>query len=294
MTLGQGSSLWHGVTVRGDTASVSVGKNCVISDLAYIASVNKRQQGDKVVIEDNVFVGPNASLDACQLESFSYVGMGASIGRGSVVESFAVVAAGAKVPEGVTVPSGQIWAGSPAHYLRDLTQEEKHIISESNLEMQQLAQIYNEETEKSYREILDSKDKYIKYMRADFEDKAEDKLAEFGLPQTHEDLDYIEHRVYHDYVGTVDYDIPDPNHSYGSETKTWIPYEQDLTHYPEVFHQYQENYKRWDEVKTKFENEPRLKEQGESPFTRKLPKDMSPWEAKYDMIMPKYNGSLCQ
>lgn len=87
-----------------------------------------------MVIEDNVYVGPNATLDACHLESFSYVGMGSTIGRGAVVESFAVVAAGASIPEGATVPSGQIWAGSPAHYLRDLTQEEKHIISESNLE----------------------------------------------------------------------------------------------------------------------------------------------------------------
>ena len=48
--------------------------------------------------------------------------MGASVGKGSVVESFAVVAAGANVPEGTTVPSGQIYAGSPARYLRDLTQ----------------------------------------------------------------------------------------------------------------------------------------------------------------------------
>lgn len=91
---------------------------------------------DKVIIEDNVFVGPNARLDSCKLESFSYVGMGASIAKGATVESFAVVAAGADVGEGVTVPSGQIWAGSPARYLRDLTQEEKHIISEANLEFQ--------------------------------------------------------------------------------------------------------------------------------------------------------------
>lgn len=47
--------------------------------------------------------------------------MGASIGRGTTVESFAVVAAGAVVPEGTTVPSGQIYAGTPARYLRDLT-----------------------------------------------------------------------------------------------------------------------------------------------------------------------------
>jgi len=73
--------------------------------LATLISVNRRT-GDKIVIEDNVYVGPNATLDACHLESFSYVAMGASIGRGAVVESFAVVAAGANVPEGTTVPSG--------------------------------------------------------------------------------------------------------------------------------------------------------------------------------------------
>ena len=32
--------------------------------------------------------------------------------------------------------------------------------------------------------------------------KAQDKVAEYGVPMTHDDLDYIEHRVYHDYVGT--------------------------------------------------------------------------------------------
>ena len=69
-----------------------------------------------------MYVGANARLDECELESFSYVGMGASVGKGSIVESFSVVAAGANVLPGTTVPSGQIYAGSPATYLRDLTQ----------------------------------------------------------------------------------------------------------------------------------------------------------------------------
>jgi carbonic anhydrase/acetyltransferase-like protein (isoleucine patch superfamily) len=89
--------------------------------------------------------------------------MGATLGRGVVVESFGVVASGAVVPDGTVVPSGQIWAGHPAKYLRDLTQEEKHLISEHHLEMQQLSQIYSEETEKNYREILDHRDEIIKY-----------------------------------------------------------------------------------------------------------------------------------
>lgn len=71
-------------------------------------------------------------------------------------------------------------------------------------------------------------------------------------------MEYIEHRVYHDYVGTVDHDIRDPNHS--DDFKTWLPYEQDLSNYPEVFKMYQENYKRYDEIKAKFENEAAFQE----------------------------------
>jgi len=37
-----------------------------------------------------------------------------------------------------------------------------------------------------------------------------------------------------------------------------------------------------------------MKEQGESPFTRKLPKDLSPWEKRYDDLMPKYTGTSSQ
>jgi carbonic anhydrase/acetyltransferase-like protein (isoleucine patch superfamily) len=125
--------------------------------------VSQRESGDKVSIGDNVYVGPNVTLDSCTLESFSYIGMGASLGRGTTVESFAVVASGAQVAAGATVPSGQIWAGAPAKYLRDLTQEEKHLISEHHLEMQQLSQIYAEETERSFREIVDRRDELIKY-----------------------------------------------------------------------------------------------------------------------------------
>jgi len=76
-------------------------------------------------------------------------------------------------------------------------------------------------------------------MRQDPAEKVLDKLGEIGMPVTHEDFDYIEQRIYHDYVGTVDHDIRDPNHTRGSH---WVPYEQDLTHYPEVFKMYQENY----------------------------------------------------
>jgi len=115
------------------------------------------------------------------------------------------------------------------------------------------------------------------------------------MPTTHEDLEYIEHRVYHDYVGTVDYEVmKDPGHEENSFDRSWTPYEQDLTQYPEVFKKYQENYEQYDKLKERFENEDPMAEPPEGPFKRRVPKDMSPWEKKYDTFLPRYTGSSAQ
>ena len=121
-----------------------------------------------------------------------------------------------------------------------------------------------------------------------------DALGEVGMPVTHEDMELIEHRIYHDYVGSADFDMHDPSFQEDSYTKKWTPYEQDMSHYPEVFRNYQENYTKYDEVKERFATENQLEEQGPDPFTKRLPKDMSPWEKKYDDLMPRYTGTSCQ
>lgn len=104
VTMKEGSSVWHGVKLRGDLSKITIGRNSMIQDNSRVGS--NFQSNGEVNIGDNVYVGANARLDECTLESFSYVGMGASIGRGCVVESFAVVAAGAVLPPNTTVPSG--------------------------------------------------------------------------------------------------------------------------------------------------------------------------------------------
>lgn len=62
-------------------------------------------------------------------------------------------------------------------------------------------------------------------MRQDPEDKLIDLLGDVGMPVTHDDFDYIEHRVYHDYVGTVDFDLKDASHEPDTFNKAWVPYE---------------------------------------------------------------------
>lgn len=133
-------------------------------------------------------------------------------------------------------------------------------MTEHKMEMQQLSQIYSEETEKTFREQLDSIDERIRYKRQDPQQRMEEKLGEIGMPSTHEDFNYIEHRIYHDYIASADFDHDDPNHEPGEHKRNWTPYEHDLSHYPEVFQKYQENYQKYDEVKERFATENPLEE----------------------------------
>ena len=116
------------------------------------------------------------------------------------------------------------------------------------------------------------------------------RAATFGT----DGKDGVFHRIYHDYVASADFDLDDPNHAPGEAKKTWTPYEQDLSHYPEIFHKYQENYARYDQIKAATEAENPLEEQGDEIFKREIPRDMSPWEKKYDDLMPRYTGTSCQ
>jgi carbonic anhydrase/acetyltransferase-like protein (isoleucine patch superfamily) len=63
-------------------------------------------------------------LHACTIGDLAFIGMKACVMDDAIVEPRAMVAAGALVTSGKTVPSGQLWAGSPAKYMRDLTEKE--------------------------------------------------------------------------------------------------------------------------------------------------------------------------
>ena len=73
---------------------VNVGKNCVIQDRAHISR--------EVTIGDNVYVGPNVTLQGATLKNKAFVGMGATV-RHATVNSEAVVAAGAVIPDNTNI-----------------------------------------------------------------------------------------------------------------------------------------------------------------------------------------------
>src|SRR3546814_16122211 len=63
------------------------------------------------------------ALPICVLKDRAFVGLGAIVMSGCTVESDAMLAAGALLSPGKTVLHRQLWAGRPAKYMRDLSDE---------------------------------------------------------------------------------------------------------------------------------------------------------------------------
>ena len=126
--IGAGSSVWYNCVLRGDVNLIRVGAGSNIQD-GTVVHVSRTTHG--TIIGDDVTVGHMALIHGCTLEDRAIIGMRATIMDGCVVEPGAMVAAGALLTPGKRVPSGQLWAGAPATYKRDVNPEESAYFAET-------------------------------------------------------------------------------------------------------------------------------------------------------------------
>ena len=135
-----GANIWFGCVLRGDIAPIRVGRNANIQDGTVVHVSSKLKDGTRIGAD--VTIGHMALVHACTLEDGAFVGMKACVMDGAVVEGGAWVAAGAVVTPGKRVPKGQLWAGTPARYLRDVTPEEALYIERLPQQYARLADEY--------------------------------------------------------------------------------------------------------------------------------------------------------
>ena len=122
VTVGRASGVWYGAVLRGDVAPIVIGEETNIQDGSVVHVSRDKPQG--TIIGNRVTVGHLALIHACTLEDGCLVGMRACVMDGAVVETGGWVAAGAVVTPGKRIKRGQLWAGTPARHLRDLSPEE--------------------------------------------------------------------------------------------------------------------------------------------------------------------------
>ncbi len=118
--IGEYASIWYNVVLRGDIASIVIGKNTNIQD----GSVVHCDMGVSTIIGSNVTVGHNVVLHACKIGDGSLIGIGAIVLDKAEVGEGAIVGAGAIVTPRTKIPPYTMALGIPAKVVRNLTKEE--------------------------------------------------------------------------------------------------------------------------------------------------------------------------
>jgi carbonic anhydrase/acetyltransferase-like protein (isoleucine patch superfamily) len=127
--IGQDASIWYNCVIRADVNRVRIGARSNVQDGTVIHcdspgdGIDRPLTGWPTIIGDDVLIGHMAMVHGCTLEDRAFVGLGAIVMDGCVIESDGMLAAGALLSPGKRLPGRQLWAGRPAKYMRDLSDE---------------------------------------------------------------------------------------------------------------------------------------------------------------------------
>jgi carbonic anhydrase/acetyltransferase-like protein (isoleucine patch superfamily) len=125
--VGPEASIWYNCVVRGDVNRIRIGARSNIQDGSVLHVDSPRpgnEAGLPTIIGEDVLIGHMAMVHGCILHDRAFVGLGAIVMDGCEIESGAMLAAGALLAPGRRIPGGQLWAGRPAKYVRDLREDE--------------------------------------------------------------------------------------------------------------------------------------------------------------------------
>ncbi len=115
--IGEESSVWMMVVIRGDVHRIRIGRRSNIQDGTI---VHVMRDTNPTLIGDNVTVGHAAVVHGCTIEDQCLIGMGAILLNGCRIGAGSIVAAGSLVVEGMAVPPRSLVMGSPAKVKRSV------------------------------------------------------------------------------------------------------------------------------------------------------------------------------
>ncbi len=142
VVIGERSSIWLLVAIRGDVNYIRIGEETSIQDNSVLHVDHDLYP---CIVGDRVTVGHRVVLHGCVVEDDALIGIGAVILNGAKIGAGAVVAAGALVPEGAEIPANTLAMGMPARVRREVTPEEQERFRKNCRNYVAITAIYKEE-----------------------------------------------------------------------------------------------------------------------------------------------------
>src|ERR1700733_10354391 len=125
VTIGEQSSVWPCVVIRGDVNWIRIGARTNVQDGSVL---HVMRDTHPLILGDNVTIGHGVVLHGCTIESRCLIGMGSIILNGAKIGTGSIVAAGTLLPEGTEVPPGSLFMGHPGKFRRALTDADQDSI----------------------------------------------------------------------------------------------------------------------------------------------------------------------
>jgi len=115
--LHDGASVWPGVVIRADDASVEIGRGSAMMDMSFAEA----PKGRPVTVGDKCIISHAVRLHGCTIGPECVVGVGAIVLDGATIGERSVIAAGSLVPPGTKIPPESFVMGSPGRIVRSTT-----------------------------------------------------------------------------------------------------------------------------------------------------------------------------
>jgi len=114
--IGEESSVWFGVVIRGDNGPIRIGARTSVQDNAVLHV----SEECSTVVGDDVTIGHCAVLEDCVIEDGALIGSNAVVLNHATVGRRSLIAAGSVVGVGSKIPPETVAAGAPAQVKKKL------------------------------------------------------------------------------------------------------------------------------------------------------------------------------
>ena len=111
-------------------------------------------------IGSNVSVGIGVTIESCIVENDCFIGDKSIIHSDSKIGQGSILYPGSVVPPKTIVPKGQVWGGSPAKYIRDISLNDDSSNKKYALEKLKQALLHAKESNKSWLMIEEDEFNY--------------------------------------------------------------------------------------------------------------------------------------
>lgn len=126
--VGEKSSIWYNVVIRGDVMPIRIGKETNVQDGTVIHGTYGKWG---TTLHDRVTVGHLVMLHGCEVGQGTLVGMGSILMDGVKVGEHCLIGAGTLLTEGTEIPPRSLVVGRPGKVKRALTEDEVDLLEKS-------------------------------------------------------------------------------------------------------------------------------------------------------------------